>query len=125
MRRSRSSVPVTMQPWKQAYTSGEAEDLLRDPDPIGVLFGSGLYGRQRLRRLVEHYLDDNLLQAIAREDQKGRRLFVVTTDLDAKRAVIWDMGAIAASGAPNAFKLFRAMCSLPRPASRSRCSRRS
>jgi hypothetical protein len=32
---------------------------------------------------------------------------VVTTDLDAQRAVIWDMGAIAASGGANAFKLFR------------------
>jgi predicted acylesterase/phospholipase RssA len=92
---------------KQAYTSGEAEDLLRNPNLIGVLFGSGLYGSERLRRLVERYLDDNLLQAIARENQKGRRLFVVTTDLDAQRAIFWDMGAIAASGAPNAFKLFR------------------
>jgi Patatin-like phospholipase len=92
---------------KQAYTSGEAEGLLRDPNLIEVLFGSGLYGSVRLRRLVEHYLDDNLLRAIARENQKGRRLFVVTTDLDAKRAVFWDMGAIAASDAPNAFKLFR------------------
>jgi predicted acylesterase/phospholipase RssA len=92
---------------KQAYTSGEAEDLLRNPDPIGLLFGTGLYGRERLRRLVERYIDDNLLRAVAQEYQKGRRLFVVTTDLDAQRAVIWDMGAIAASGAPNAFKLFR------------------
>jgi Patatin-like phospholipase len=92
---------------RQAYTSGEAEDLLRDPNPLGLLFGTGLYGRGRLRRLVEHYVDDDLLQAIAREDKKGRRLLVVTTDLDAKRAVIWDMGAIAASGGPNALKLFR------------------
>jgi len=34
-------------------------------------------------------------------------LLVVTTDLDAQRAVVWDMGAIAASGGPGAFKLFR------------------
>jgi predicted acylesterase/phospholipase RssA len=92
---------------KEIYTSGEAEGLLRDPDPVGVLFGAGLYGRGRLRRLVERYLDDNMLRAIAKEDQKGRRLLVVTTDLDTQRAVIWDMGAIAANGGPNAFKLFR------------------
>jgi hypothetical protein len=48
-----------------------------------------------------------MLAAIAREDQKGRRLLVVTTNLDAQRAVVWDMGAIAASGGPKAFNLFR------------------
>ena len=92
---------------KQIYTSGEAENALRDPSPLGALFGSGLYGRGRLRRMVEQYVDDNLLQAIAQEDGKGRRLLVVTTDLDSQRTVIWDMGAIASSKAPNAYKLFR------------------
>ncbi len=31
----------------------------------------------------------------------------MTTNLDAKRAMIWNMGVIAASGAPNAVSLFR------------------
>jgi predicted acylesterase/phospholipase RssA len=91
----------------EIYTSGEAEELLRDPDPLGVFFGAGLYGRSRLRRMVERYVDDSLLRAIADEDAKGRRLLVVTTDLDSQRAAIWDMGAIASSHAPNAYKLFR------------------
>lgn len=92
---------------RQMYTSGEAENLIRHPDPLGAIFGAGLFGPGRLRRLVERYIDDDLLNAVAREDQKGRRLLVVTTDLDAQRAVIWDMGAIAARGGPKAFKLFR------------------
>jgi predicted acylesterase/phospholipase RssA len=92
---------------KQMYTSGEAQSLIGQPNPLAAIFGAGLFGRGQLRRLVERYLDDDLLNAIAREDQKGRRLLVVTTDLDAQRAVIWDMGAIAASGGPKAFKLFR------------------
>ena len=92
---------------KKMYTSGEAESMIGQPNPLGAIFGAGLIGSGQLRRLVERYLDDDLLNAIAREDQKGRRLLVVTTDLDAQRAVIWDMGAIAASGGPGAFKLFR------------------
>src|SRR5262249_54074529 len=48
-----------------------------------------------------------LLRAVARENAKGRKLFVVTTNLDAQRAVVWDMGVIAASGQPNARELFR------------------
>ena len=73
---------------KRIYTSGEAEDLLRDPNPLGAFFGDGLYGRARLRRMVERYLDDSLLQAIAAEDAKGRRLLVATTDLDSQRTAI-------------------------------------
>jgi predicted acylesterase/phospholipase RssA len=89
------------------YTSGEAANLIRHPDPLGAIFGAGLFGPGQLGRLVERYIDDDLLNAVAREDRKGRRLLVVTTDLDAQRAVIWDMGAIAARGGPKAFKLFR------------------
>ena len=92
---------------RQMYTSGEAERLLGRPNALGAIFGSSLYAPARLRDLVERYLTDDLLKAIAREDSKGRRLLVVTTNLDAQRGVIWDMGAIAASGGPEAFKLFR------------------
>jgi predicted acylesterase/phospholipase RssA len=62
---------------RQMFTSGEAESLIGHPDPFGVIFGAGLFGRGRLRRLVERYIDDDLLDAIAREDRKGRRLVVV------------------------------------------------
>jgi predicted patatin/cPLA2 family phospholipase len=99
--------PAYDQTLRQMYTSGEAESLIGQPNPLAAVFGAGLFGRGQLRQLVERYIDDDLLNAIAREDQKGRRLLVVTTDLDAQRAVIWDMGAIAASGGPKAFKLFR------------------
>jgi predicted acylesterase/phospholipase RssA len=92
---------------RKIYTSGEAESLIRHPNAFAAIFSAGLFGRERLRELVENYLDDDLLNAIAREDRKGRRLLVVTTNLDAQRAVIWDLGAIAASGGPQAFKLFR------------------
>lgn len=92
---------------RNIYTNGDAERLIRDPNPLGAIFGAGLFGRERLRELVERDIDDGMIGAIAREDGKGRRLLVVTTDLDAQRAVIWDLGGIAAIGGPNAFKLFR------------------
>lgn len=56
---------------------------------------------------MEKYADERLLVAIAREHRKGRRLLVVTTNMDAQRAVVWDMGKIAASDRPEALKLFR------------------
>jgi predicted patatin/cPLA2 family phospholipase len=92
---------------KRIYTNGEAQRLIDQTSPLGAIFGGGLIESGRMRELVERYIDDEMLIEIAREDRKGRRLLVVTTDLDAQRAMIWDMGAIAATGGPRAFKLFR------------------
>ena len=37
----------------------------------------------------------------------GRRLYVGTTNLDSGRLVIWDIGAIASTGRPDALDLYR------------------
>lgn len=89
------------------YTSGVAETLVAQPSIASVLFGSGLFGDGRLRDLIGRYLTNDLLDAIAAEHAKGRRLLVVTTNLDSQRAVIWNMGAIASSNVPNRLELFR------------------
>ncbi|WP_417427181.1 patatin-like phospholipase family protein [Hoeflea sp.] len=90
----------------ELYTSGIAETLVR-PRPISALLGAGLSDPEALQRLVAHYADEDMLRKIAAEHLNGRRLFVATTNLDAQRTVIWDMGAIAASGDTRALTLFR------------------
>jgi len=92
---------------KEVYTSGIAESLLSDPSIMRVLFGSGLFGNTRLRELVARYVGPEIMAQVARENAKGRRLLIVTTDLDTQRTAIWDMGKIAAVGTPEALKLFR------------------
>jgi hypothetical protein len=92
---------------REVYTSGIAESLLDDPSIIRVLFGSGLFGNKRLRELVARYVGPEILAAVARENAKGRKLLVVTTDLDTQRTVVWDMGEIAAIASPEALRLFR------------------
>ena len=63
--------------------------------------------RRCLALPISKYVDESLLAAIAREYQKGRLLLIGTTDLDAERANIWNVGAIAASGSPGALDLIR------------------
>ncbi|GKQ51094.1 patatin-like phospholipase family protein [Bradyrhizobium sp. Ce-3] len=92
---------------KEVYTSGIAESLLQDPSLMRVLFGSGLFGNKRLRELVARYVGPEIMSEVARENAKGRKLLIVTTDLDTQRTVIWDMGRIAAVGTPEALQLFR------------------
>jgi hypothetical protein len=90
----------------EAYTGGAASRLLQSQG-LGALFGSGVYKGEPLRALVEHYIDDRVLRAVAAEAAKGRILLVATTDLDSQRGVVWDMGAIAMHGGPEALALFR------------------
>jgi hypothetical protein len=60
-----------------------------------------------LRRLIEKRVTPELVAGVAAEHRKGRRLLVVTTNVDSGRRVIWDMGAIAQKGDEAAVKLFR------------------
>jgi len=53
------------------------------------------------------FSDATMLAAVAQQYRAGRRLYIVTTNLDAQRTAIWDMGKIAASGDPRALDLFR------------------
>jgi Patatin-like phospholipase len=92
---------------RQIYTDGIAGSLLDSPNILNALFGSGLFGNTRLRELVARYVDRNVLASIAVEHGRGRGLFIVTTNLDTQRTVIWDMGRIASIGSSEALSLFR------------------
>lgn len=60
-----------------------------------------------LGRLIDKEIDMTMLNKIAVEHKKGRRLLVGTTQFNAQRLVIWNMGEIAAIGGPAALQLFR------------------
>lgn len=91
---------------REAYTGGRAAHLLRSRG-IGAFVGSGVFSGEPLRELVEAYIDAPLVERVAEAHRGGRVLLVATTDLDAERGVIWNMGAIADRGGPEALALFR------------------
>jgi predicted patatin/cPLA2 family phospholipase len=88
------------------FTSGLAQDLLR-LDGVNAIFGAGIFKSEPLKNLIARYATPELLDAIAAEHRKGRMLFIGTTNLDAQRTTIWNMGAIAASNRPERLTLFR------------------
>jgi predicted acylesterase/phospholipase RssA len=91
---------------RNVFASGEMANLLQS-DGLAGLFGTGLFKTAPLRDLIARHVDGTMLAAIAREYRAGRRLYIVTTNLDAQRTAIWDMGQIAASGELGALELFR------------------
>jgi Patatin-like phospholipase len=92
---------------KEGYTTITDKDVFKTRGIFGILhYRDALTSSEPLAKLIEKQMDQAKIDAIAAEHRKGRRLFVGTSDLDAERMMVWDMGAIAASGLPNARKLF-------------------
>jgi predicted acylesterase/phospholipase RssA len=90
------------------FTSGQTADLLQFAGLEG-LFGTALFKPEPLRKLVDGYVTPGLLKAIATEYAKGRRLVVVTTDLERQQTAVWDMGRIASLGTPEALAFFKSV----------------
>jgi hypothetical protein len=89
---------------EEVYTRFETEDLGTPQIFSAVLGGPSLIDARGLEKLLEYYVNSELLAEVAREHARGRRLLVATTNVEAERPVIWNLGAIAAS--PNADRLY-------------------
>jgi predicted acylesterase/phospholipase RssA len=92
---------------RAAYTKITAADVFE----VGST-GESFLDSWPLKDLIAKQITPALLADIAAAHRNGRRLFVVTTDLDAERSVVWNMGAIAAhaadkNGGDAALNLFR------------------
>jgi len=89
------------------YTSITPADILKERGLFGAIFGEALADTTPLFRLISRYADQQMLADIAREYAKGRLLLIGTTSLDQQRPIIWNIGAIAASGHPDSLELVR------------------
>jgi predicted acylesterase/phospholipase RssA len=92
---------------RAAYTKITAADVFE----VGST-GESFLDSWPLKDLIAKQITPALLADIAAAHRNGRRLFVVTTDLDAERSMVWNMGAIAVhaadkNGGDAALNLFR------------------
>jgi hypothetical protein len=73
---------------------------------LAALFGgSSIASNGPVLEAIRSIITPATLTAIGKEHVKGRRLLIGTTNLDAERPVIWDIGAIAVSQIPNRLEL--------------------
>ncbi|MBS7811415.1 patatin-like phospholipase family protein [Roseococcus pinisoli] len=98
---------------REVFTQVAPRDVLLLPRQVfavfPLLFGEALADTSPLARLINRHANQEMLDAIAREYMRGRLLLVGTTNLDLQRPVVWNIGAIAASGHPEALQLFRSI----------------
>lgn len=92
---------------KKLYTTISDSDIVSPRGLPAALLSDAFNDSAPLARLIETTLTDEMIVAIGKEYQKGRFLIVGTTNLDLGRQVIWNIGALADSGRPEAFQAIR------------------
>lgn len=101
---------------QRVYTDGGTRSLMGWRS-MAAFVAPSLFSSRTLQRLIDEHISPEMLRQIAVQHAEGRRLLVVTTNLDAAQPVIWDMGVIASIGGERGLILFRrillASASLP------------
>ena len=92
---------------RAVYTELTPRHVLEPRYLTAALFNDALADNSPLSKTISQYLTPDMLAAIARAYGDGRLLFIGSTDLDAQQPVIWNVGAIAASGHPRALDTIR------------------
>ena len=92
---------------ERLYTGMATSDLAAPKSLIRGALSDSFFDTRGLKDLLRWEIDEHMILEIAREYKRGRRLLIGTTNLDAQRPVIWNIGAIAQVGTKEANQLIR------------------
>jgi hypothetical protein len=92
---------------KEAYTTVDASGIYAVRSLFSILWSESATDNKPFRDMINKYLTEKVLDEVAAEHKKGRRLYILTTDLDRELPVVWDLGAIASSSSPGRLDLYR------------------
>ncbi len=92
---------------RELYTSIDITRVVAWRDWTAALFDDAVGDSAPLAATIARFLDEGMLAEIAAAYDEGRVLLIGTTDLDARRGVVWNIGAIAKSGHPDALDVAR------------------
>jgi predicted patatin/cPLA2 family phospholipase len=90
---------------KDEYTTVSNDDIFVRRRSIRALLSESVVDTTPFRHRIERVVTYDMMAKVAAEHEKGRRLYVGSTNLDTKRLVVWDLGAIAKRGTPEAREL--------------------
>jgi len=89
------------------YTNVNQSKIFEKRFPTAAVFEDAMADTTPLYATISQHVDEHMMARLAEEYEKGRLLIIQTTDLDAGYPVLWNIGAIAASGHPEALTLIR------------------
>ena len=97
--------PEYDQQLKEVYTTTDSAGIFNLRSVFKIVGGDGLVDSSPLRATLNRYVTDEMVARIAAEYRRGRMLLIGTTNLDAGRPVIWNVGRIANTGNPDSRNL--------------------
>ena len=83
---------------KKDYTTIDNDDIFRRRRFYEAIFSDSVADTGPLRQRIQQIATPQVIRAIADEHAKGRRLYIGSTNIDTKRLVVWDIGAICVKG---------------------------
>ena len=92
---------------RSLFTKVSNKDIVINRSIYSMLFGDAMADTTPLWKLLQMHVTQEVVDAIGAEYVKGRLLFVATTDLDARRPVVWNVTKIAASHQAGAIDLIQ------------------
>jgi hypothetical protein len=92
---------------KSLYVNVSPKDIITERAFYSVLLTDAINDSAPLWQLLRVHVTQEMVDAIGAEYGKGRLLFLATTNLDARRPVVWNVTKIAATGKPEALDLIR------------------
>jgi predicted acylesterase/phospholipase RssA len=90
---------------KAVYTNISNKDILRKRGFQAAIMDDALADNTPLWQLTRKYVTAEMMRDIAVEYGKGRLLIIGTTNIDAMKGVLWNVGKIAGSDSPEALEL--------------------
>lgn len=95
---------------KSIFTDSAPEKIFALRNIATSLLGDAFADTSPLSEAIRRYITQDIVNEIAGEHERGRMLVVTTTNLDSRRAVLWNMtriASLAANGNAGALDLFQ------------------
>lgn len=92
---------------KEIWTQYQMNEIVVAQILPGLFGGPALADTSPMAQLMAKYITRDFMREVAAQYARGRILMVLTTNLDAQRPVVWNMGEIARTGTDEALDLFR------------------
>ena len=89
------------------FTNISDKDLFTYRPVVELVSNGSIANPKKLEKLIERETSDEFLFDLRQAHQEGRRLYIGTMNVRTRRVTIWDVGAIACSGRPEAVEMVR------------------
>lgn len=86
---------------REIYTTVTTDDLVKRKRVLDALTSDSFARNDGLYETIQRYMTPELIDALAREHNRGRRLIVQTANLDTMQPVYWSISGIATTDIPN------------------------